>query len=265
MTLFLHQNFQVNLICTLLPHPQVWFLPTICFQTLLIHLRLKISQNPEFVLTFFINQNFSESQLLHTIENAPWLLSCNPSKKVLPKFQFFLSKKASNTDIFNIVCKKPVVLSASLEKKIVPAYKWVNSFLQSAKYTFTLLTYNPTLFGESRVAHNIKVLVEIGVTNSNIERLLQIQFKLFHISHIPVLVEELKHFGFHPSTSIFLIELIAKTYVPKTRWKAKVDVFKKWVRFIETVIKEFRNKLHCMLTSTDKINLVLSFWVNQLG
>lgn len=160
MTLFLHQNFQINFICTLLPHPQVWFLPIICFETLLIHLRLKIAQNPESVLTFFINQNFSESQLRHTIENAPFLLSCNPSKNVLPKFQFSLSKKAYNTHIVNIVCKNPMVLSASLEKKIVPTYKLVNRFLQSAKYTFTLLTYNPTLFGESRVAHNIKVLVE---------------------------------------------------------------------------------------------------------
>ncbi|KAL5098007.1 hypothetical protein RYX36_002334 [Vicia faba] len=125
-----------------------------------------------------------------------------------------------------------------------------------------MLTYNPTCF---RVTHNIKVLVEIGVTDSNIARLLRSKFKLFHINHIHVLVEELKHLGFHPSKSIFSIALIAKTYVPKTRWKAKVDAFKKRGCSDQDVLDAFRNQPHCMLTSVDKINSVMSFWVNQLG
>lgn len=160
-----------------------------------------------------------------------------------------------------------MVLAASLEKKIVPAYESVYRFLQSDKDTFTLLNFNPTFFGESRVVHNhnIKVLVEIGVTDLNIARLLRSQFKIFHIRHITVLVEELKHLGFHPSTSIFTIALIAKTYVSKTLWKAKVDVFKKWGCSDENVMEAFRNQPHCMLTSVDKINLVMNFWVNQLG
>ncbi|XP_058726495.1 uncharacterized protein LOC131597849 [Vicia villosa] len=164
-----------------------------------------------------------------------------------------------------IVCWNPVVLAASLEKQIVPAYELVYRFFQSDKDTFTLLNFNPTFFGESRVVHNIKVLVENGVTDSNIARLLRSQFKIFHIRHITVLVEELKHLGFHPSTSIFTIALIAKTSVPKIRWKAKVDAFKKWGWSDENVVEAFRNQPHCMLTSVDKINLVMSFWVNQLG
>jgi mTERF domain-containing protein len=78
-------------------------------------------------------------------------------------------------------------------------------------------------------------------------------------------VEELKDLGFNPSKITFGIALEAKLTVNKTLWKEKVDAFKKWGWSDEDVIQAFRRQPHCMLVSVDKINSVLSFWVNQLG
>jgi mTERF domain-containing protein len=229
------------------------------------NVRFKTAQKPDSIRNFFRNHGFSDTQLHHIIAKLPWLLSCNPSKRVLPKFQFFLSKGASTSYIVDIVCKNPVVLSASLKNRIVPAYELVYRYLQSDKDTIALLNYNPIIFGSSNVVHNIKVLTEIGVTDSNIARLLRTCTKLFYRKDLHELVEELKDLGFDPPRSIFSIALMAKSSVSKTLWKEKVDAFKKWGWSDEDVIQAFRKQPHCMLTSIDKINLVMSYWVNQLG
>jgi mTERF domain-containing protein len=59
--------------------------------------------------------------------------------------------------------------------------------------------------------------------------------------------------------------LKAKLTVNKTLLEEKVDIFKKWGWSDEDVLEAFRRQPQCMLTSIDKINSVMSFWVNELG
>jgi mTERF domain-containing protein len=79
------------------------------------------------------------------------------------------------------------------------------------------------------------------------------------------LVEELKGLGFNPSKITFGIAMVAKEPIKKTLWKEKVDAFKKWGWSDEDVLEAFRRHPHCMLVSINKINLLMSFWVNQMG
>ena len=79
------------------------------------------------------------------------------------------------------------------------------------------------------------------------------------------MVEELKDLGFTTSKTTFGIALQAKLSVRKTLWEEKVDAFKKWGWSDEDVLQAFRRQPHCKLVSIDKINLLMSFWVNQLG
>ncbi|XP_058723463.1 uncharacterized protein LOC131595188 [Vicia villosa] len=228
-------------------------------------LQFNTSQNPDSVLTFFRNHNFSHSQLRHIVEKATWLLSCNPSKRVLPKFQFLLSKGASNSDIVNLVSKNPRVLSPSLKSHIVPTYELVYRFLQSDKDTLACVFHNPSLLIEHIFSYNIRMLIENRVSDSNIARLLRVRSRTLSTLNLEKLLEELQGLGFDLSKIKFSIALIAKTSVTKTRWKEKVDTFKKWGWSDEDVAEAFKKQPYCMLTSIDKINLVMNFWVNQLG
>ncbi|XP_004487881.1 uncharacterized protein [Cicer arietinum] len=227
--------------------------------------KFKTAQNPDSVLAFFTNHGFSKTQLHNMIAKAPWLLSCDPIKRVLPKFQFFLSKGASNSDIVNLLSKNPTVLCASLENQIVPTYELADRFLQSHKDTFACVNQSSSFFADSAVPHNISLLIENGVTDSNIAALLRRQSRLFNRRDFLKVVGELMDLGFNPSQSYFSIALVAKASVKKTLWKEKVDTFKKWGWSDEDVLEAFRKQPHCMLTSIDKINLVMSFWVNDLG
>ncbi|XP_058761041.1 uncharacterized protein LOC131634393 [Vicia villosa] len=228
-------------------------------------LRFKTTQKPDLVLNFFRNHGVSDSQLRHMVAKAPWLLSCDPSKRVFPKFQFFLSKGASTSDVVNLVSRCPVLLSPSLENHIIPTYEFLSRFLQSHKGIVTHAIRNPFLFTHHVVSHNIRMLIENGVPDSSISRLLRVDSKVLNTNGLLKLVQELKDLGFNPSQTIFSVALHAKRTVMKARWKEKVDVFKKWGWSDEDVLEAFRKQPHCMLTSVDKINLVMNFWVNRLG
>jgi mTERF domain-containing protein len=78
-------------------------------------------------------------------------------------------------------------------------------------------------------------------------------------------LEEVKGLGFDPSMTTFEAALMAKKCMTKKLWNQKVDVFKKWGWSDEDVLEAFKRQPQCMLTSIDKINAVMSFWVNQLG
>ncbi|GAU51531.1 hypothetical protein TSUD_413960 [Trifolium subterraneum] len=228
-------------------------------------LTFKTAKKPDSVLTFFRNHGFSDSQLRDMIPKVPELLSCNPSTRVLPKFQFLLSKGASNSDIVNLVSKNPMVLSPSLENHIIPTYELLYRCLKSHKETIDCVIGNPTLFCDRHVKHNITMLIENGVADTNIARLLRDRSRIFKSSDLLKLVDELKDLGFNPSKTSFGVAFKAKTTVTETLWKEKVDAFKKWGWSDEDALEAFKKKPYCMLVSVDKINLVMSFWVNQCG
>ncbi|CAL5184391.1 unnamed protein product [Lathyrus oleraceus] len=230
-------------------------------------LAFKTTRNPDSVLNFFTDYGFSNSQLRHIIAKSPWLLSCNLSKRVLPKFQFFLSKGASISDIVNLVSRNPRVLSPSLENYIAPTYELLYRILQSDKDIIASAIQTPNLLGHSPLRRNITMLIQNGVSDSNIAIILRswTGSRALQMSGIASLLEELKDLGFDPSKHVFAVALIAKTSVTKTRWKEKVDAFKNWGWSDEDVIVAFKRQPYCRLTSIEKINLVMSFWVNQLG
>ncbi|XP_058727918.1 uncharacterized protein LOC131599649 [Vicia villosa] len=228
-------------------------------------LGFKTTQKPDSVLNFFANFGFSNSQLCNMIAKAPWLLSCNLSKRVLPKFEFFLSKGASDSDIVSLISKNPRLLCRSLENHTSPTYELVYRFLQSHKDAIACAVHNPSFFEDSRVPQNIKLLIDNGVADSNIARLLRIRNRTLQVRDMVSLLKELQDLGFNPSKTTFGVAMIAKTSVTKTRWKEKVDTFKKWGWSDEDVIEAFKKQPYCMLTSIHKINLVMDFWVNQLS
>ncbi|KAK2395028.1 transcription termination factor MTERF5, chloroplastic [Trifolium repens] len=229
----------------------------ICFET---------AEKPDYVLNFFRNNGFSDTQLRYMIPKAPWLLSCNLSLRVIPKFEFLLSKGASKSDIVKLISKYPMILSPSLENHIVPTYELLYRFMKSDKKTIALVINKPYLLIFHLVSHNIKTLVDTGVPDLTITRLLQLRnpfTRLFHTTEMPKLVEELKNSGFDPSKANFGLALLA--WGKKLLWNEKVDAYKKWGWSDEDVLEAFRKNPCCMLTSIDKINSLMDFWVNKMG
>ena len=229
----------------------------ICFQT---------PEKPEAVIRFFRNHGFSNMQIKSMVRRLPWLLSCDPCKRVLPKFEFLSSKGVSSSEIVNLVNKYPAVLGPSLENQIVPTYELIYKFLQSDVKTIGCMFGNLLFSRCNLLAHNIRLLQENGVRESNIARLLgNRSHAVFASNDMVKLVKEVKDLGFDPSKAIFAVAMMAMKRISPPLWKEKVDTFKKWGWSDEALSEAFKRHPHVMLTSIKKINVVMNFWVNQLG
>jgi mTERF domain-containing protein len=108
-------------------------------------------------------------------------------------------------------------------------------------------------------------MTDFGVCDSVIARFLQTRPIIFGSTDLIKSLEEVKGLGFNPSMTTFEAALMAKKCISKKLWNQKVDVFKKWGWSDEAVFQAFRSYPSLMLFSTDKVNLVMSFWVNQMG
>ncbi|XP_073219856.1 uncharacterized protein [Cicer arietinum] len=222
------------------------------------------TQKPDSVLDFFRTFGFSNSQLRDILRREIGLLSCDPKKVVLPKFQFLLSKGASNSDIVRIVTASPRLLKRSLENHIIPAYESAREILQSDKQTIASVKRFCYLCQDG-VESNIKLMLDNGVSHSNIARLFNWWPSIFCSSDLLITIEELKELGFNSTTSAYSSAFLAKRTVTKDKWAEKVETFKKWGWSDEQIIRTFRKQPFIMLVSRHKVNAIMSFWVYHLG
>ncbi|KAL5098006.1 hypothetical protein RYX36_002333 [Vicia faba] len=224
--------------------------------------RFKASQNPDSVIAILTDFGFSDSQINNLVRQAPNILTCDPHKRILPKFQFLLSKGASNSDVVEIVCRSPRILYASLDNCIIPTFELVRRFLPSNQKVFQSRCF----FGYHNFVSNVKLLLDHGVTDSNIRYLLLKTPSIFLIRDMRSALDMVKNMGFNdPSKVNFCIALLVKRAMPKSKWDAKVIVFKTWGWSDEMVLEAFRKRPLFMLTSAEKIDNIMRFWVNELG
>lgn len=225
----------------------------------------KTSEKPDSVLSFFRTHGFPDSDIPNIIKRHPWLLSCDPNKRVLPKFKFLLSKGASASDIVRIAGRNRNFVKLGLVNQVIPTYKLLRRFLQSDENTIaSIITYAYLLSSDS-LAPNIKLLVDSDVASSSIYRILRVRPNVICNRDLGKFVDELKRLGFDASKTYFGDALLAKTGTSNSRWNEKIETYKRWGWSEETVLEMVRRQPKCMLASTDKINRVMQFWVNQLG
>ncbi|KAK7289952.1 hypothetical protein RIF29_04015 [Crotalaria pallida] len=229
------------------------------------YVRFKTPQQPHSVLAFFRNHGFSDSHLYTIIRKEPWLLSCDTHKRLLPKFQFLASKGASTSDIVRTVMGSPRFLKSSLEDCIIPSYASVNRFLQSDRETLALIIRCPSLLYCGHVASNIRMLVDNGVAGSNVCRILRLRPYVLCSNALAKTVTEIKSLGFDPSKVYFADAMLAKRVLSESKRREKIDAFKRWGWSEEKISEAFRKQPTCMLASSEKIDRVMRFWVNELG
>ena len=230
--------------------------------------RFNTLEKPNSVLTFFQNHDFSHENIRIIIRKEPWLLSSQPHKTLLPKFQFFLTNDATSSDIVSLLTANSTILRSSLDKRIIPLFELLSRFLKTNKDVIVCLIRHSKSFIISPyrlIVANINLMTDFGVSDNVIAKLLHRRPSIFGSKDLIKSLEEVKALGFDPSTTTFGTALLAKKGLSKKLWDKKVDVFEKWGWSDEDVIRAFRCQPILMLTSIDKINLLMSFWVNQLG
>ncbi|XP_073226851.1 transcription termination factor MTERF15, mitochondrial-like [Cicer arietinum] len=229
--------------------------------------RFNSSQKPDSVLNFFTTHGFTDTDMQNIIKREPWLLNCDTHKRVLPKFQFLLSKGASPSDIVRMVSGSPRFMKLSLDDRVIPTYNSISKFLCSDQNAIASIISCPSLLSSKFVTENVKLLVNHGVENPSIFRIIHSRANVICSNpfELEKTLQELKIMGFDPSKSYFADALLAMRCISKSKWNEKIDAYKKWGWSEETIKEMVSRQPKCMLVSIDKINRVMEFWVNQLG
>ncbi|XP_045790979.1 transcription termination factor MTERF15, mitochondrial-like [Trifolium pratense] len=230
--------------------------------------RFNTLEKPNSVIKFFKNNGFSHSNIGIIIRKEPWLLSSQPHKRLLPKFQFFISKGVSSSDIVSLLTANPRILHISLEKRIIPLFELLSKFFKTNKdVIFCLIrrSYGFSHYTYDRIVANINLMSAFGVCDSGIGSVLLIAPSIICSTDLIDTLKEVKGLGFDPSNITFGQAMIAKKGLSKKIWDEKVDTFKKWGWSDEAFFQVFRSRPNLMMVSIDKVNLLMSFWVNQLG
>ncbi|WJX27902.1 hypothetical protein P8452_16679 [Trifolium repens] len=187
---------------------------------------------------------------------------------IIPHQQFRFLTTISSRSFQPQAAANPAILQSSMEKRIIPLFELLSGFLKTNKDVIVCLIRHSTAFRMNtypRLLVNINLMTDFGVCDSNIARLLQERPSIFGSNDLIKSLEEVKGLGFDPSMTTFGTALMAKKCISEELWNQKVDVFKKWGWSDEEFFQAFRSYPSLMLASIDKVNLVMSFWVNQLG
>jgi mTERF domain-containing protein len=223
------------------------------------------SQNPNSVLNLFESYGFSTSQFSSIIKICPTILSFDPNKTILPKFNFLLSKGAKKSDLVHIITQNPRFLYQSLEDSITPSYAFIKSILLSDKATISCIRQRPTSIDTKISSQNVQFLLQNGVPQSKVAILFKDWYYIL-TQDPPIfqkVVMELKGWGFDPKTTFFITALCAKSLT--SDWQRKVGMYKKWGWSKEDIVSAFLKYPWCMLASLEKIEAVMGFFVKEIG
>ena len=234
------------------------------------YVHFETPEKADFVVNFFKNQGFSQTQISNLVRRLPSVLISDPEKTFLPKIEFFSSKGIPSPDLAKLFTGCPALLKTSLEKQIIPSFDFFKNLLQSEAKTIAAIKRFTGMLRwniETCVAPNVNILRETGVSESNIITLLQYQPRALMVKPVRFreIVEEVKQMGFNPSRMKFSQAVFALRAMSKSTWERKVDVYKKWGWSEDEISLAFGRHPWCMMASEDKIMRVMDFLVNKMG
>ncbi|XLU43394.1 hypothetical protein S245_038208 [Arachis hypogaea] len=254
------QSFTVNYLvnnCGLLPDSALKASKYVLFKT---------PEKPDSVIALFRSFGFSDLQIHNVIRKKPRILVSKPKETILPKLEFLISKGASKSQLVRIIDLNPLILKRSLEKHLIPTFDLLNNFILSEERTIASILRSVQILTSSTSHRNINLLVDLGVRERSLARLLR-QWPwllLVNSKDLKSMVDEVIKMGVDPAKANFVPALYAKL-LPKSMWDRKVELYKRFGLTDDNIREAFVKHPFCMLKSVQKIEACIEFFVKELG
>ncbi|GKV12098.1 hypothetical protein SLEP1_g23293 [Rubroshorea leprosula] len=214
------------------------------------------------------SHGFTDAHILKVVRIQPIVLLLDAEKTVLPKFEFFHSIGISGAELANLISRNPTLLACSLNHKIIPCYNFLKSQLvhnevvvKSFKNTTRILLERV----EKNVCPNISILKGVGVSDSNIQRLLMwaSESLCLDTSKFNEKVKTIIDMGFDPSRYLFFDAI--RFWPTKTTWQLKAELYRSWGWSEDEFLSAFKKDPSFLGKSAKKVTSVMDFLVNKMG
>ncbi|XP_026418212.1 uncharacterized protein LOC113313633 [Papaver somniferum] len=205
-------------------------------------LKFKTTSNPDSVLTLLKSYGFTDSHISRLIPKQPLILSSNPHKTLKLKFDFFKSKGIHGLDLADFISNDPKILRESFNKGIIPSFDILKSILQTDQNVIKIIKRSSRVLCINvvrKLMGNLELLIYQGVPETNVSKFLIQQPRSFmiDINRFKKMVQKVNEMGFDPSSTMYLVAVVALTSMTEASWGKKWMFTRDWVglkiRFIQ--------------------------------
>lgn len=233
--------------------------------------KLKSVEKPDAVLKLLKSFGFSDAHITKLVRIRPTILTANPEKSILPKFEFFKSIGVTEAELADVCSTSPSILSGSLDNQIVPNYKYLKSFLVSDENVIRAFRKKSWVFqqdSERRLSPKLAVFKQLGVPESRFSLIVMCyssSILLQRSSNFDKNVKKAIELGFSPKRWKFIQALHALSSVSEANWERKLDIFRRWGWSDDDCSTAFKNYPGYLCLSESNIETKLDFLVNKMG
>ncbi|XP_047334665.1 transcription termination factor MTERF6, chloroplastic/mitochondrial-like [Impatiens glandulifera] len=229
------------------------------------------AEKPDSVISLFRSHGFNDTHIIKLVKSCPDILSCNPSKILLPKFNFFYSLGVSRTDLASFMSSGVKLLRMSLEKRIMPLHSFLKYVigLDDIKIAEAIrrATWADNKDRLGRLAINIALLRQHKVPESFLLQL--IIYRLGLLLQKPTQFEErvngVIQMGMDPKKQSFCNALTVISGLSVRTREHKVKTFVKYGWSEDDFQLAFKKNPLCVFLSEKIICNKMNYLVNEMG
>ncbi|KAH6769754.1 hypothetical protein C2S52_014557 [Perilla frutescens var. hirtella] len=227
-------------------------------------------KNPDSVIAFLKDHNFSETQISTIVKKWPLVLNHVPESSFRPKIDFFGNLGLPSSDIVKILTMAPYLLERSLENQIIPIVDFLRSFLRSDKDTLLSIMRYPFILDANlheTLLHNVEILRFAGVPAHHIVMMLKTSPGKIAVKpeSFRAIVGEVQKLGIKPHRRNFVVGVMVMRQLSSSKWKEKIEFYKRVGWSEQQVLDAFRKHPRFMAASMDKITRSLDLLADRMG
>ncbi|XP_047336279.1 transcription termination factor MTERF8, chloroplastic-like [Impatiens glandulifera] len=259
------QSFRVSYLMS------VFGLATKEAQSLSRRVHFESAERPDSVIALLRTHGFTDTHIFKLVKSCPDLLSSNPSKILLPKFNFFYSLGVTDTELASFLSSNANLLRMSLDKRILPFHRFLRDVIGLDNHriaeSIKRASWADNKDGIRRLASNIELLRELDVPKSFLVQLAthSIGVLLQKPTQFKEKVDEVIEMGLDHKKVTFCSALTIVSELRKRTRELKVGTYLKYGWTENDFRMAFKKHPFCLRLSEKNICGKMEFLINKMG
>ncbi|XP_074279397.1 transcription termination factor MTERF8, chloroplastic-like [Silene latifolia] len=231
----------------------------------------KSTENPSFVIDFFKNDGFSQSQIKQLVSRAPEILSCNVYKTLKPKIQALHDMGFSKSDLAHLISLYPDFCHRSLNDHIIPTLAILKLvFGDDNEVLINAVKNSSWLLGscaKKELPDVISLLESYGLSDDQIKLFALRKTRYLSMgkkSLEPILIR-VENLGIARGSGMFFHGICALCSISEATLDDRKRIYKSYGFNDEDVLTLARKSPYALTVSESKLRSGLDFFMKEVG
>lgn len=230
------------------------------------------SKKADLVINFLHQKGFNKLQIKRIVFYVPQILTTRIEQTLEPKMKTFKDLGLSDSEFADVISTQPAILSFGLHSTIHPALEALREVMGSnynvARVIIKGFRFCSWTMVSKHLVSNVSLLRAQGIPLESIQKIiLQKSSSFSRKTEVfkDIMIQAEKKWGVSPSSPVFLYAVRFLGCYNEKVIESKCRVFESFGWDRSHVVDLFRKNPLCFAVSEEKIKVVLSFFMTELG